>query len=274
MNSVTRMVKEYDALRHTLTFTDCCALAVATVAKAPEILRTRRLTSLDAAMSRNVTVQYRNRRIVLPLADIDHMLADYKDNPTFGNVREMYAQDCYLQRLNFIPPIGTVLDLGANRGMFSLLALVALDADFVVGVEPTLKYEPVMQLLLEANHLTLQRVVRYNRLITSPSAERRDPAKNVSIETICREQGIDRLGMVKMDIEGWEKDLFNEPEWLERVDNIAMEVHPQFVSDLTMIPKALDDHGFRYLSTGQWGEPREVNQAMYVFASRTGALAA
>jgi len=274
MNSVTRLVKEYDALRRTLTFRDLCALAVATVEKTPEILRTKRLTSLDAAMSRNTKVRYHHRDIVFPLADIDRLLAAYHDNPTFGNVREMYARDCYLDHLNLAAPVGNVLDLGANRGMFSLLAIAALGADLVVGVEPSSVYEPVMQLLLEANNISPERVVRYNRYIASPSSERRDPQRNVSIETICREQGIQRIGMVKMDVEGAEKELFDEPGWLACVDSIAMEVHPQLVDDLSSIPRALEDHGFRYLCTDPGGAPCEVNKAMYVHASRNGSLAA
>lgn len=39
----------------------------------------------------------------------------------------------------------TVLDLGANRGIFSLLALVALEAELVVGVEPNPLYSSVFR---------------------------------------------------------------------------------------------------------------------------------
>ena len=51
-----------------------------------------------------------------------------------------------------------------------------------------------------------------------------------------------------------------------------MELHPQFAGDLSSIPAALDEYGFKWRATGQMGEPREVNKAMFLYASRTGAL--
>src|SRR5580693_5359113 len=110
-----------------------------------EILRTCRLTSVDAAMSRNMTVCFGKARLAIPLADIDRILRQRNDNPTFGNVRELYARNCYLHGLRLKTRQRTVLDLGANRGMFSILALVALQAELVVGVEPVPHYLPVFE---------------------------------------------------------------------------------------------------------------------------------
>lgn len=79
---------------------------------------------------------------------------------------------------------------------------------------------------MEANHCDIARAPRYSRFISSPSVERRDPSRNVSIQTILREENISRLDLVKMDIEGHEIGLFSEPEWLANVDTLTMEVHP------------------------------------------------
>src|SRR3981081_4246296 len=115
MNGITRPIGEYTALRRVLAASDFFAMVLATASHAPEILRTKRLTSIDAAMGRNITIRLGDRRLALPLGDIDRLLAPHNDNPTFGNVREMYARNCYLQRLNVKGPLHTVLDLGANR---------------------------------------------------------------------------------------------------------------------------------------------------------------
>jgi len=136
-NTVTRFLSEYSALSRILEPRDMAALAKATVMQAPAILRTRKLTALDAAMSRNMTVHVGQTSIVMPLDRIDRILTVNRDNPTFGNIREIYARDCYFEHLRLKSPVGAVLDLGANRGMFSLLALLALQANVVVGVEPT-----------------------------------------------------------------------------------------------------------------------------------------
>jgi FkbM family methyltransferase len=273
MNPLKRLIREYAGLARILRISDLVSLAGATVRTAPSILRTGKLTDLDIAMSRNLTVQYRGKSIVVPVADIDRYLASHGgDNPTFGNVREMYALDCYLNRISLPPPLETVLDLGANRGMFSLLALRAFDAKLVIGVEPNPTYNSVLQTLLNANQLNGDRAIRYDRYVTSPSAEKRDPASNISIETICEEHNIERITFAKIDIEGYERDLFSEPQWLARVDTLAMEVHPGLVGDLSIIPQALSHYAFDHISVSQFGEPRDVNEATFLYASRTGAL--
>lgn len=269
--ALSRFFAEYGALSRILEMRDILALAKATVIQSPAILRTKRLTALDASMSRNMTVRFGNSPMVMPLADVDRMLVN--DNPTFGNVREIYARNCYLEHLKLKKPVSTVLDLGANRGMFSLLALLALDADIAVGVEPMVVYDSVHQLLLKANGCDPLRAPRYRKFITSPSAERLDPSQNVSIETILREQKIDRFRLVKMDIEGHEKTVFSEPEWLAHVDNITMELHPHFVDDLSLIPRALDRCGFKWRIFDQAGNISDIQKGMFLCASHTGELA-
>ncbi len=271
MNPISRLAREYTALAGVLAPSDLAAVVAATIRTSPSILRTGKLTSLDVAMSRDITLQYRGNHIALPLAQIDRYLATCGgDNPTFGNVREMYALDCYMRRLTPPRPLGTVLDLGANRGMFSLLALAAFDAKFVIGVEPSTVYNPIVKVLLGANGIRSDRAHRYNRFISSPTAERRDRSINISVETICREQGIERINFAKIDIEGSEKELFKESAWLERVDALAMELHFDLTGDLSSIPQALDRQGFYHISVGQFDVPCAVNDATFLYASRRG----
>jgi hypothetical protein len=263
---------EYRGLAQVLDLGDYFSLLKATAVSAPEILRTGKLTSVDAAMSRNMKVCFGEARLTMPLADIDAILKAHSDNPTFGNVREIYARNCYLHGLRLPAPQRTVLDLGANRGMFSILALVALQAELVVGVEPNSLYSSVFARLLEVNHCSPLRAPRYTRFISSASVEQKDPTRNVSIQTILREQKIDRFNLVKMDIEGHEIGVFSEPEWLEYVDTITMELHPR-EGDMSPIPRALKDYGFEYVHQDQSGNPVAINSAMFLFASRTGVLA-
>jgi len=251
---------------------DLAALARATVTRCPAILRTRKLSELDAAMCRDMTIHLGKTPIALPLIEIDRILSAREDNPTFGNVRELYARDVYLGHLKPAKPIRRVLDLGANRGMFSLLAFLTLQSEITIGVEPIALYESVYALLLSANGISPERAPRYVRFAASPTLEQQDPAKYVSVKTIFQENKIDRFELVKIDIEGWEKDLFSEPEWLERVDNITMELHPAFVKDLSPIPRALDRYGFKYIMVNQAGRPDTIDSAMFLHASCTGAL--
>lgn len=231
---VRRIVSEYAALGRVLEPTDLLALGMATVTHAPGILRSRKLTELDAAMRRNVKVKFDGSTINLPIRDIDRLLDGKGDNPTFGNLREIYARNCYLDGLKVKRPVNAVLDAGANRGMFSILALTHLGAQTAVGIEPVSTYAPVLDLLLKANKIAPERAPRYNRFLTNPAMEKESPEKSVSIQTILREQKIERFQVAKIDIEGYEKDLFKEPDWLAHVDTICMEMHPHFAGDLSL----------------------------------------
>jgi len=222
-------------------------------------------------MSRNLTIHYHDRQFFLPLADIDALLALQHDNPTFGNVREMYANDSYLRLFHLKLPVHVVLDLGANRGLFSLIALMVLNAEIVVGVEPLGLYEPVMRLLLDSNECTPSRVIRYNKFIGSSLAGHRDPTKYISIDKIREQQKIARFGMVKVDIEGGERDIFSDPTWLSHVDNVAMELH-HFAGNLDLIPQAFEQYGFHHVATDQFGRACNFKDAMFLYASCTGAL--
>lgn len=267
------MVSEYVGLSRVLAPSDLLALGGATVANAPGILRSRKLAGLDAAMRRNMRVSFDGTTIALPIQDIDRILEGKDDSPTFANLREIYGRNCYLSGLKFPEPVRVVLDAGAHCGMFSLLALKHLGSEIVVGVDPAIGYDLALKLLLQANGVAIEKTPRYHRALTCPSKEAVDPENNVSVQTILRERKIDRLHLVKMNIEGAEKDVFTEPDWLAAVDTISMEVHPQFVDDLSCIPEALTKYGFEFRLMDQERRPAEMRRAMYLQASRVGALA-
>lgn len=272
MNPARRIISEYCDLARILSFHDFALLMKETALNAPSILRTRKLTSVDLGMSRDIVINFDGSHLRLPLREMDRMLAAGHDNPSFGNVRELYARNCYLRYLSIKRPMRAVLDLGANRGMFSLLALVHIGADIVVGVEPMSKYDEIFNLLLDVNNCSGGRAPRYRKFIGSPSNECANRENYVCVTTIMSEQSIDRFDLVKIDIEGGENDLFMEPEWLRHVDNITMEIHPQMVVDLSHIPAALEEYGFTYRMMDQGGKTASLEAAMFIVASRFGVL--
>jgi hypothetical protein len=54
---------------------------------------------------------------------------------------------------------------------------------------------------------------------------------SVTIGDILRESGFDHIDILKLDIEGAEKELFREgwEEWLPKVRMIVIELHDRFV---------------------------------------------
>jgi FkbM family methyltransferase len=56
-----------------------------------------------------------------------------------------------------------------------------------------------------------------------------DSVRAITIGDIIRDYGLDRIDLLKVDIEGAEKELFSEPgPWLSQVDAICIELHDWF----------------------------------------------
>jgi FkbM family methyltransferase len=61
------------------------------------------------------------------------------------------------------------------------------------------------------------------------AGELADSVRAITIGDIIREHGLDRIDLLKVDIEGAEKELFGEPgPWLDQVDAICIELHDWF----------------------------------------------
>jgi FkbM family methyltransferase len=82
-------------------------------------------------------------------------------------------------------------------------------------------------------------VMDYGHKIASPPIESklRVEVAGFSVPTILRRLGWDRVGLLKIDIEGHERALFaGDCEWLKQVDNMCIECHEGFgARDLQML---------------------------------------
>jgi len=55
------------------------------------------------------------------------------------------------------------------------------------------------------------------------------PVRAVTIVDIIREYGIDRIDLLKMDVEGSEKEIFSDADqWIGSIEAICMELHDRF----------------------------------------------
>jgi hypothetical protein len=69
---------------------------------------------------------------------------------------------------------------------------------------------------------------------------------SVSVPGLMSAHQIDRIDLLKVDIEGGEFAVFGPGEnlrWLDRVDQVVMEVHPQW-GDTAALVDRLGEHGF------------------------------
>ncbi len=109
----------------------------------PEIARSRNLRCLDKFMGRfSKKFRYRGKEIVFDCGFCDEHVKD--GTFAFGIAREIYIRDCYFKfhLPSTFTNARTILDLGANRGAFSVL--MAAQADFVLSVEATEAFVPVI----------------------------------------------------------------------------------------------------------------------------------
>lgn len=87
-----------------------------------------------------------------------------------------------------------------------------------------------------------------------------DTVDAVTIESIMEEHGIDRVCLLKMDIEGSELEVFEHAQgWIDRVDSIVVELHERFKPGCT---RAFYD------ATPGFDRERHMNE--HIWIGRTG----
>jgi FkbM family methyltransferase len=241
----------------------------------PEVVRSGSLRAADRAW-RSRGARFRTpggRTVVLP------------GGHTAG-AREMYCRNVYLRTGLRIPPGGWVVDLGANAGLFTVLA--AVEGARVVAVEAQQGFAPEIERVLAPNRVqgrvhvetalagvpgrALVGVVADDQRWRSASHAAPERPATVSVPELLRRYRIDRIGLLKMDIEGSEFSLVQPdcaPAWLARVDQLTMEVHPEF-GEVPRLAGLLVEHGFAVTVTDNDGRavPAGAAGAAYLYATQ------
>jgi FkbM family methyltransferase len=77
--------------------------------------------------------------------------------------------------------------------------------------------------------LQVKEAVSQDGAASGAAGELADSVRAITIGDIIREHSLDRIDLLKVDIEGAEKELFSEPgPWLDQVDAICIELHDWF----------------------------------------------
>jgi FkbM family methyltransferase len=149
-------------------------------------------------------------------------------------LREIWVRDVYLEGFLSIPPDAAVIDLGANMGMFSALALGHGPSVRVVAVEADPEHCKRFERLMTANGWT-SRAQLVNAFVggeTTFQADLRGTGRVADVPTISQSDLLARLGgsplnFLKCDIEGSEFALFaTGGPLLAAAKQIAIEIHP------------------------------------------------
>jgi FkbM family methyltransferase len=182
--------------------------------------------------------------------------------PYTRGAREMYCRNVYLRTGLTMPTSGWVIDLGANNGLFSVWAamtgaqVVAVEAqqgfageirDLAIrnGVAKRVHIEIAMASGVAVSGAKIGIVADDRRWATTSHGAATRPA-NISIPDLISTYQMDRVGLLKMDIEGGEFAILADTEelsWLDRVDQLAVELHRDFGATAPLLYQ-LQRHGF------------------------------
>lgn len=193
------------------------------------ILKTKSLGPVDQSISRDriLKVRFKGNEYLIT----GDML------PTS---REIFLKDCYKfnEKINY----RNVIDLGANRGNFTIIA--SKYADLVVSVEcDTTEMPRIFNQTMELNNANN---VRFENLFVSS----KNADKHISVNSLLSKHCIRQVDLIKIDIEGAETDLFSSnTEWLNVTNLITMEVHPCFNVSVPDITRKLIKYGFHVVVT-------------------------
>ena len=190
------------------------------------------------------------------------------DRLTLGDFHDLVTAWIVFFRDEYLidPACRTIIDAGANIGAFSLRAARAAPAARIVALEPFPATWSRLREHIGRNHLEGRVVCRPWALGRSDAVRLMDdaagrpsqsrgllpagqagggvPVEAVTLATLLRREHLERVDLLKMDIEGAEHEVLaaTPPEVLRRVGSIALEYHP--VAPRAALFARLRDAGF------------------------------
>jgi hypothetical protein len=186
------------------------------------VLESKSLGFVDTKIRKNVSVTAMGYRLSL--------LGD-----TMPTIREVLLKNCY--GFDASKRYATIIDLGANRGVFSVVA--GKCSGNVISVECNKEeFADKFKLIMTMN--AVGNVTLVNAFASSYNDE-----THISLNQIVRDYGVQEISYLKIDIEGAESDLFSSNlEWLTITRQISMEIHPCRGVDAQRIQDVLGKVGF------------------------------
>jgi FkbM family methyltransferase len=178
-----------------------------------------------------------------PIGELRLLLRDNAGSDLFV-FSEVFEQQYY--RLPLDPAPATILDLGANIGLSAVYFARSFPGARLACVEPVPENLEILRRNLAMNEVTAEvfaaaadirdgtatmrrSTMAYgHQLLTEPEppcAEQFE-VPTLTVASLLERLGWDRIGLVKIDIEGHETMLLREAaDWLHRVDALCLEYH-------------------------------------------------
>lgn len=178
--------------------------------------------------------------------------------------KEVFLHEIYSKYGIEVEENDTVIDIGANVGMFSLYASQKTKSGKVYAFEPFEENYQMLVKQIEGNKLTniiankkgLLNIEGKKDLFLSGintgghSIQFEQKAGKVTIDVTtltkyCQENNIHTIDYLKIDCEGSEFDILqHDPSILQRVRKLVMECHPYGEETIEKMQGLLEHHGF------------------------------
>jgi FkbM family methyltransferase len=184
------------------------------------------------------------------------------------SIREVWCDEVY--SLPFAIPSGALLDLGANIGLTTIWMATRSHFSKIIAVEPDRENAALVAKNLRQNGISGEvvqaavgprdgtayfRKASWSNLgacVGFSSDDKRLDVEGtsvpmVSVGSILKRFELDRLAIVKVDIEGSEQTLLLGPcEWLNCTESLVVEFHPPTV-DYELLSETVTSHGFKFI---------------------------
>ena len=154
--------------------------------------------------------------------------------------RDIFLKQEYHYPTSFSPR--TVVDVGANCGMTSVFYANLYPEATIVAIEPeTSNYEALVK-----NTCAYPNIIPIHGALWSTDGEvelfppwpywkrwgkwgfrvrKGNGCRAVTLTTLMREVGIETVDILKIDVEGAEREIFSNCDWIDKVKLIAIELH-------------------------------------------------
>lgn len=169
----------------------------------------------------------------------------------------------------------TLVDAGANVGFATLALAAELNLNKVICIEPDSSNFKNLETNLKSNQLNQAKLLKtglwnketrlkvstnfrdgreWSLSLEETSADDKQGFDCVSLESLFKNYQLERIDILKIDIEGGEKTVFeglqNQPELLYKIGIIAVEIHDE-IADRALINTQLKAAGFSLETIGE-----------------------
>lgn|SRR3990167_133704 len=196
---------------------------------------------------------------------------------------EIFHEMTYLDKSFYPENIETVVDLGANIGLFTLWVAHKYNPEKIVSVEMDKENFDLLKRNVDLNKYSLKPdVTLVNKAIYSKDSsvsylkipfnkgmhrisevESTETSEAISFKTLLKISNLKTISLLKIDIEGSERFLFNDENkgiFTKKVKYIAMEIHPNEDFKVQDVQKYFEGLDFRCVIRDEW---RSVNTIMF-----------